>query len=370
MVGVDVNIYSLSCYTFIVTSVVCAVIRWCHMCKPYDKNATLYYPARKQVTFFFAALILQMPYVLRPMDGDTWFFARTFGILYYSLFFSMVLNRFFFSKGMTVGWWPRVYFMLVMGILLTMMIVSLLVVPSIMLYNQVFINVLTGAVSLFLSLHYVRVSCKIIQKIDSYHEQNFSNVSDFPYVFAKKVILMPLLWVIMEWMVFVGDSRSLKAITDIISAVSTVLLLAYILSPRYKSDSDAGNTQNEEIAAASDNEKEEKQETFEESIRREVLSIVARRYKEPCLKRVEVISEVAYRRKKAAGDFITSIGFYRLVNMFRLYHMESYSRQHPEMTKEGAAISCGFKDRFALNNARKRIPEIDMTLIRIGLGEQ
>ena len=76
-------IYSLTCYTFIITSVVCAVIRWCHVCRPYSEQREYYHPARRQVTFFLAAVVIQMPYVVRPMDADTWFFARTFGILYY-----------------------------------------------------------------------------------------------------------------------------------------------------------------------------------------------------------------------------------------------------------------------------------------------
>lgn len=372
MLNVDVNIYSLACYTFIVTGVVCAAVRWLHMCKPCDEKADYFYPARRQMSFFFFAVIMQIPYVLRPMDYDTWYYARTFGILYYPLFISVVFDRYFYWKSLKMGWVSRVYFILVMSILLVMMLTALLVPYDVMEYEQVWINSLTGAVSLVLSFRYVRVSCKVVRSIDEYHEQNFSNVSDFPYAFAKRVVLMPLVWMVMEWMVFISASRDMKAVTDIISSVFTVLFLCYILHPhrpRKEEDSLLKDDETETIEAIckrEENEKEREDDDKFAEVRREVLAIIARRYKEPNLKRTEVIAEVSYRKKKIAGEYITSIGFYRLVNTFRLYHIENYVKAHPEISKEGAAISCGFKDRFALNNARKRIQDIDMQLIKTG----
>lgn len=357
-------IYSLTCHTFIVACVVCAIIRWCHMCKPYGEKRDYYYPARRQMTFFYAAVVMQIPYVLRPMDADTWFYARTFGILYYPLFFSMIFNRYFYRRRLNGGWVTTTYFILVMAILLGMMLTALFF-PTIdvMTYSEVWLNTLTGTVSMLLSMRYVRMSCLLVRSIDTYHEQNFSNVSDFPYTFARRVVFMPLLWLIMQWVVFISDSRDVKALCDIVAAVWSILFLCMILHPQRQPEDNA-----EEREQTIDEELDTQEQTpptataFDE-VRQEVLDIIERRYREPNLKRAEVIADVSYRKKKPAGDFITSVGFYRLVNMFRLYHLKEYSRQHPEMSSEGAAMECGFKDRFALNNARKRITEIDDKLI-------
>ena len=87
--------YSLACYTVILSGTFCAIVRWCHMCHPFDKQGDYFYPARRQMTFFYAATALQLPYVLCPADSGTWFFARSFGILYYPVCFAMLYHRYF-----------------------------------------------------------------------------------------------------------------------------------------------------------------------------------------------------------------------------------------------------------------------------------
>lgn len=373
MTYVDLNIYSMACYTFILTSVVCAVVRWFHVCKPYAEDADYYFPIRRMYSFFSAATVLLIPYVLRPMDADTWYFARTFGILYYPLFFSAVFNKFFYGRGVLHGWMQRTYFFVVMSILVVMMMTALLVRPAVMEYEQVWINSITGAISLLLSSYYVWMSCRIVRTVDAYHEQNYSDVNDFPYAFLKRVVLIPLLWMVVEWMVFISASRDMKAVVDVAFSVFNIVYLMFCLSPHIlKTEYDSGTegrTQNSEAVEIME-ETEKEEETMadvNEEIRQEVLATIARRFKEPGLKRVQVIADVSYRKKKQAGEFITSVGFYKLVNTFRLYYLKDFAEAHPEMSMEGIAMSCGFKDRFALNNARKRIAEIDMNLIRTGM---
>lgn len=81
----------LYCYTacliYILSSVICGVIRWFHMCHPYDRNADYFYPGRKQALFFYSALLLQLPYLLWPDSPDTWTYVRVFGMLYYPVCF-------------------------------------------------------------------------------------------------------------------------------------------------------------------------------------------------------------------------------------------------------------------------------------------
>lgn len=64
-----------------------------------------------------------------------------------------------------------------------------------------------------------------------------------------------------------------------------------------------------------------KQENWE-SVKNEVLTIVSRRYLEPSLKRIEVVRDVSSMNHTLAGTFITQVGFYRLVNAFRIRHYE------------------------------------------------
>ena len=65
------------------------------MWHPYDKQADFFYPARRQVTFYFAATVLQFPYILCPHDADLWFYVRSFGIIYYPMCAAMMFHRYF-----------------------------------------------------------------------------------------------------------------------------------------------------------------------------------------------------------------------------------------------------------------------------------
>lgn len=37
--------YSLACYTVILSGTFCAIVRWFHMCHPFDKKGDYFYPA-------------------------------------------------------------------------------------------------------------------------------------------------------------------------------------------------------------------------------------------------------------------------------------------------------------------------------------
>lgn len=65
------SINVLSVWGFVVVGLVCSLLRWFHMCRPYDKSPEIFYPARKYMTFIFAICILLFPYVLFPEDPDS-----------------------------------------------------------------------------------------------------------------------------------------------------------------------------------------------------------------------------------------------------------------------------------------------------------
>lgn len=102
-----------------------------------------------------------------------------------------------------------------------------------------------------------------------------------------------------------------------------------------------------------------------EAVKREVLTIVSKRYLEPSLKRVDVIRDVTFMKHTLAGNFITQVGFYKLVNAFRLRHYEKLveTPKGANMTQDAVAMLCGFKNRWALTNARKRMEDFDYSLI-------
>lgn len=425
------NFYSLACYTYILSGVICAIVRWFHMCRPFDQRGDYFYPARRQVTFFYAATALQLPYMLCPGDPGSWFFARSFGILYYPVCFALLYHRFFqmrhlWSKKLSIAYFCSPFLLLGALFVIVVFHQNDLLLPHKRLWECIMV-----CVSILLTYRLVKECRWVAKKVESYHTQNYSNESDFPFTFAKNMLYLPAVWLIVMWTLFLLDNQMVKAFIDLIMAAWHVLLLCRILHPSRPVSSkrnidDMKTIENEnmerilqenelleKVVEATDNlileepctedeagvtdeadvtdeagvtdENYENDEANErqlierngentrqriekekwESVKNEVLTIVSRRYLEPSLKRIEVIRDVSAMNHTLAGTFITQVGFYRLVNAFRVRHyerlMESDSTYN--LGQEMAAEMCGFKNRWGLTNARKRLKDFDYELI-------
>lgn len=425
------NFYSLACYTYILSGVICAVIRWFHMCRPFDQRGDYFYPARRQVTFFYAATALQLPYMLCPGDPGSWFFARSFGILYYPVCFALLYHRFFqmrhlWSKKLSIAYFCSPFLLLGALFVIVVFHQNDLLLPYKRLWECIMV-----CVSILLTYRLVKECRWVAKKVESYHTQNYSNESDFPFTFAKNMLYLPAVWLIVMWTLFLLDNQMVKAFIDLIIAAWHVLFLCRILHPSRPVSSkrnidDMKTIENEnmerilqenelleKVVEATDNlileepctededgvkdeanvtdeagvtdENNETDEANErqlierngentrqriekekwESVKNEVLTIVSRRYLEPSLKRIEVIRDVSAMNHTLAGTFITQVWFYRLVNAFRVRHyerlMESDSTYN--LGQEMAAEMCGFKNRWGLTNARKRLKDFDYELI-------
>lgn len=419
------NFYSLACYTYILSGVICAIVRWFHMCRPFDQRGDYFYPARRQVTFFYAATALQLPYMLCPGDPGSWFFARSFGILYYPVCFALLYHRFFqmrhlWSKKLSIAYFCSPFLLLGALFVIVVFHQNDLLLPYKRLWECIMV-----CVSILLTYRLVKECRWVAKKVESYHTQNYSNESDFPFTFAKNMLYLPAVWLIVMWTLFLLDNQMVKAFIDLIMAAWHVLLLCRILHPSRpvsskRSIDDMKTIENENMerilqenellekaVEATDNlileepctedeadvtdeagvtdENNETDEANErqlierngentrqriekekwESVKNEVLTIVSRRYLEPSLKRIEVIRDVSAMNHTLAGTFITQVGFYRLVNAFRVRHYERLmeSDSTSNLGQEIAAEMCGFKNRWGLANARKRLKDFDYELI-------
>lgn len=425
------NFYSLACYTYILSGVICAIVRWFHMCRPFDQRSDYFYPARRQVTFFYAATALQLPYMLCPGDPGSWFFARSFGILYYPVCFALLYHRFFqmrhlWSKKLSIAYFCSPFLLLGALFVIVVFHQNDLLLPYKRLWECIMV-----CVSILLTYRLVKECRWVAKKVESYHTQNYSNESDFPFTFAKNMLYLPAVWLIVMWALFLLDNQMVKAFIDLIIAAWHVLFLCRILHPSRpvsskRSIDDMKTIENEnmerilqenelleKVVEATDNlileepcteneagvtdeanvtdeagvtdENNDTDEANErqlierngentrqriekekwESVKNEVLTIVSRRYLEPSLKRIEVIRDVSAMNHTLAGTFITQVGFYRLVNAFRVRHYERLmeSDSTSNLGQEIAAEMCGFKNRWGLANARKRLKDFDYELI-------
>lgn len=402
------DFYSLACYTYILSGVICGVARWFHMCHPFDKwGGDFFYPARRQMTFFYTATALQLPYVLCPGDPGTWLFARSFGILYYPVCFTILYHRYFQTDKPWRQWSAVTYFVTPFLLLGGLLFIVFFHQNNLLIPYKLTWEIAIGGVSILLSIHLFKECKWLIKKVDSYHTQNYSNESDFPFSFAKKILHLPALGLLIMWVLFILDNQMVKAYIDLFMAAWQVRFLCRILHPNKTIHSEQNKNnmdfiENEnmeqilqekelfekivqtadgqvlEEAPIDDTSDEPKLITYNkeklrlqmeqenwESVKDEVLTIVSKRYLEPSLKRIEVVRDVSAMNHTLAGTFITQVGFYRLVNAFRIRHYERLmeSDTTANLGQEAAAELCGFKNRWGLTNARKRLKDFDYDLI-------
>lgn len=402
------DFYSLACYTYILSGVICGVVRWFHMCHPFDKwGGDFFYPARRQMTFFYTATALQLPYVLCPGDPGTWLFARSFGILYYPVCFTILYHRYFQTDKPWRQWSAVTYFVTPFLLLGGLLFIVFFHQNNLLIPYKLTWEIAIGGVSILLSIHLFKECKWLSKKVDSYHTQNYSNESDFPFSFAKKILHLPALGLLIMWVLFILDNQMVKAYIDLFMAAWQVRFLCRILHPNKTIHSEQNKNnmdfiENEnmeqilqekelfekivqtadgqvlEEAPIDDTSDEPKLITYNkeklrlqmeqenwESVKDEVLTIVSKRYLEPSLKRIEVVRDVSAMNHTLAGTFITQVGFYRLVNAFRIRHYERLmeSDTTANLGQEAAAEMCGFKNRWGLSNARKRLKDFDYELI-------
>lgn len=356
------------------------------------QTGRLLLPCSPASDLLFAATVLQFPYILCPHDADLWFYVRSFGIIYYPMCAAMMFHRYFRLGHGNRNWLSRFKFSISIGLLVVLMLLSLFHTDDTFSRNRLAWECAMGGISLLLTMDFVIEGRWLNHQIDNYHTQNYSNDSDFPYAFAKKVIYQPLGCFLLMWIGFLTDSRMIKMIVDLLLAAWMLIILCMILHPnrmihsaevkekmgKLEAESlqlvqkEAEETENQVIAEdmvegeKGTSMKTERQIQPEEwdTVKQEVLTIVSRRYLEPSLKRVEVIGNVRKSTHSLAGKFITEIGFYQLVNAFRIRHYEQLMQDAPAaMSQEMAAEKCGFKNRWALSNARKRMKDFDYSLI-------
>ena len=366
-----------------------------------------FYPARRQMTFFYTATALQLPYVLCPGDPGTWLFARSFGILYYPVCFTILYHRYFQTDKPWRQWSAVTYFVTPFLLLGGLLFIVFFHQNNLLIPYKLTWEIAIGGVSILLSIHLFKECKWLIKKVDSYHTQNYSNESDFPFSFAKKILHLPALGLLIMWVLFILDNQMVKAYIDLFMAAWQVRFLCRILHPNKTIHSEQNKNnmdfiENEnmeqilqekelfekivqtadgqvlEEAPIDDTSDEPKLITYNkeklrlqmeqenwESVKDEVLTIVSKRYLEPSLKRIEVVRDVSAMNHTLAGTFITQVGFYRLVNAFRIRHYERLmeSDTTANLGQEAAAEMCGFKNRWGLSNARKRLKDFDYELI-------
>ena len=72
-----------------------------------------------------------------------------------------------------------------------------------------------------------------------------------------------------------------------------------------------------------------------------------------------MLSEVSKGKIAAANRYITSVGYYNLINSFRMEYARRYSEANPMIKLSIVALEAGFASGSSYSKAKKSIRDID-----------
>ena len=243
----NILIYSLGCFSFILSCVFFAAIRWGHVCSPYAKYADKFFPARKISIFFLLFSIALFPYVLNPMRTETWMLAKFYAILFMPTTWIILFHKYFDPSGYKREKY-RLRLMASIPVLIILLLFALSIIPKKLSEHQsgqiAYVCIGVGA-SLFAYLVYS--TFWLYRKTNEYNQDNYSNEEEFPVQFANYVLWQPLAYTLTGWIVLFTDSRLLKAWIDFLLSGWHIIILLASLHPN-RSNAEAMRKMDEVIS--------------------------------------------------------------------------------------------------------------------------
>jgi len=354
----------LATMVFITTGLVVAVVRWFHMCRPYDRDPNYYYPGRPFVTGIFLSFILLIPYALNPDSEDAWHLTQMFFLPYSLYHFTVMMFAYFGTVMQWRKWrWP----ILIVG---TPVMVSLIAAEILAILPGDHIG-LISRVNLLVQGGVMTCACitalwMVLKWAHRFDEDDFSNPTDYPVPYAHRWSMLIGLNMALCWTAALANSRALMAIIMLLFSVASVFMLITALHPHRNRPVDEEMQAEEEAAAQSDPAGEVYHRALTKKKQAEIVKAIKavvegeEAFRDPHLTLQEVASKSGYNRTYVSGIIKTQFGgFFDYVNRLRIEHVEAWMKEHPAGTIQEAIEDSGFNSRQTYYSVKSRLETKD-----------
>lgn len=325
------------------SGLICAVLRWFHMCRPFDKEESYYYPARRQVAACYFLILFQFPYLMHLSSFDAWMYVRVFGILYYPVVFTVLLNRYFHYTEQI--WWRMS--------LHTVWIFSSALLGALFLLGVRGGNLLAGRahvvclLAVLMAVLSTIAMCytlyKVYADIRQFQYSEYSNEQDFPTRFAQLAIILILFLTSCMWTLYVSDNRTVKAVIDILLCVLHTLFILIILYPQRNGKKYALQEAMQTSKGSFRLSNERYGEILEKI--RECIEI-NQMFLKSDLQLMDIALAVGENRSYVSAVITKEYGsFYAYVNRLRVEYAVQLQKEHPKMKQVELIERCGFGSR-------------------------
>lgn len=350
----EVTVFYLVCMLiYLSNSIFCGVVRWFHVCAPYQSDPDYYFPARRQVTIFYLGTLMLLPCVFRIIGSDALLFARCFGVIWYPMVLNFVITAYFGYKEV-----PKLEMAerccLMVGII-SMAVIAFLD-HGIMLEHQKIVLAVSG---LFYVYGMVRQLGKLVFLAKEYSSDMREKVSSFDDIkpfFLNSMFPWFVLTEIPLFVAFLLDSAAVQGAVFLwMTFLNTFFLITILHSqkqPRFRivtADSlDLNNTTESAHSEVLVDHGDSKIIHNEDEIDILLKKIEGIMEKEELFRKQHLtINELA----EAVGAHPLSVreackrnykNFFDLVNTYRMRFAKDYAAKHPYAKRETVAYESGF----------------------------
>lgn len=349
--------YALATVSYVVTCLVAAAVRWFHMCRPYDRNPGYFYPGRKAATLIYLSALILLPYIFLPENNGAWLLVKAYFLPMELYFLTLLLFSYF---GSVMHWhkWRRPT--LILG---AIALLALLAGPAVALAgnermdNTAIGNYIIWAVGFFMTATCLYSAKKVLSWAAKIDVEEYSNPEDFPVNFARRMVRLLVVTVVLLWIAALSDNKTVMAVLQLLLSCSSVLLLISALHPHRhgapeekpdaKADAASPHVYSYNLTPA-------KTRAIADAIRQVVEEQQA--FLEPHLTVQDVAARCGYNRTYIAGIIKSEFGgFFSYVNNLRLDYADEYRKAHPQASVGEIAAESGFGSRPTYYSVRAKL---------------
>ena len=346
----------LAAAVYVTTCLVCAAVRWFHMCRPYNRDPRYYYPGRPFVTGAWLSSLFLLPYVLNPENTDAWFVARLYFLPVTLYHFVIILFSYFGSVMQWKKWlWPTI----IAGVPVVLALIAAVVFavwPGVQLQDPAVMKFVLYILGLLITAVSLASIAVVLLWASRFDPDDFSNPNDFPVKQARKWTAIIVLNVIVCWVCTLLGSREALAVLQLAVAFCAVLFVISALHPNRNRP-----VEDQSAASGSDTAQlyhrslpRKKQDEILEAIR--IVVEQKQAFLEPHLTLQDVADRCGYNRTYISGLIKNDMGgFFSYVNGLRLAYVDEYLRQHPDSTLSEAIDAAGFGSRPTYYSVKSKL---------------
>jgi AraC-like DNA-binding protein len=319
------------------------------------------YPARNSLANMFMMQVFELPYIFFIYKPEVLFCLNAAAMLFTTSYLVVLIKGYFFLDFYT----PKKLLFFQHPIFVCW-IVLLLSVFGIIEFTPLFKTIMTIVV-MVLEIGYIahldKCRVMVMKEIRAIEEDEFSNETDFPVLFARRVKWLPLLMCLLLIATFLINQPVAKMVRDIIMIVISVWFAIYSLNPHRNAKKLPKALKNKEEAEETPTPtKYRLTEKYCKETQEKLIDIVRNKklYLEEHITMNDLI-EIMHTNKNYLSEVIARSeyqSFYKLINTLRIEHACEMLQNDTSLKLEQVALESGFTSGSSFSQIFKRIMNI------------